>query len=181
MAQNFKSGAIPLKLLLLLSLSGFLLVKTISDYQSKVTNALAARYDNQHFSLSQHIGAVNTWQTYKSRLYNYEIRYPKVWKEPKGIDKLTKSDFQVQFAGKVKLQVDILKTFKITENTKTLQIGKNVFHQVENAHNKKSAVTASNFLNYQITLTAENYFESSQEFESTFLKVLKNFNFSLSY
>lgn len=179
MPANLKSGKIPLKLLLLLSLSGFLLVKTISDYQSKVTNALAARYDNLSFPLSQHIGPPDTWQTYKSRLYNYEIRYPKVWKEPKGIDKLTKSDFQVQLAGKVKLQVDILKTFKIPETAKKLHFGQNVFYQVENAHNKKSAVTASNFLNYQITLTAENYFESSQEFETTFFKVLKNFNFGL--
>lgn len=181
MALKYKSGAIPLKLLLLLSLSGFLLVKTISDYQSKVTNALAARYDNQHFSLSQHIGAVNTWQTYSSKIYNYTIKYPAVWHEPKGISKFIKSDFEVQLSNKVKLEVTVLKTFKIPQTAKKLQFGQNVFYRVENTHNKKSAVTASNFLNYQITLTAENYFESSQEFESTFLKVLKNFNFGLSY
>ena len=81
MKPALKSGFVLLPLLLLLSFSGFFLVKTLASDQEKVTAAVDDRLnpESYRYTLSQHLTNVNTWQTYQNKQFNFTLRHPGQW------------------------------------------------------------------------------------------------------
>lgn len=184
---KFQKGSLFLPLLLLLSLSGLFLVKAVTiksftGYQSEVTGAIDDRYDSRltKYTLSEFIGPINTWDTYTDKNYGYSIKYPKVWvntlqtENPKGS---TLAIFEAALGEKIKLQVNVKKSFDISKYSNKIKVGSKDFYLHENTALKKAAVTQHKKLYYEIILNDKNYFTDQLEFQGAFSQILKNFEF----
>lgn len=184
---KFKKGTLFLPLLLLLSLAGLILVKTVAvksftSYQDEVTGAIDDRYDAKltRYTLSEFIGPINTWDTFTDKNYGYSIKYPKVWVNTLQTENPKQSAlaiFEAALADKIKLQVFVKKSFDVSKYSNKITAGSKDFYLHENTRQQKTAVTQHKKLYYEIILSDNNYFTDEGEFKSAFIQILKNFEF----
>ena len=185
---KLQRGSLFLPLLLILSLAGLVLVKTVAvksftGYQSEVTGAIDDRYDAKltRYTLSEFIGPINTWDTYTDKNYGYSIKYPKVWVNTLQTENPKESAlaiFEAALGDKIKLQVNVKNSFDISKYTNKIKAGDKDFYLHENTRQQKAAVTQHKKLFYEIILNDKNYFADELEFKGAFFQILRNFEFS---
>lgn len=171
-----KTGIIFLILLLVLSTSGFILVKTISANPPPDPSA----YTKTTFTLSAHIGDPFTWHTYENQNFGYKIRHPNHWtyEENNRISYNILSTYVANLNNKIKLTVSVNNAYNIPKNAPTLTINNIDFYLITDGNHAKSAVCAKDNFFYKIDLEENNFFENSTDYRSTFYTILKNFQFT---
>lgn len=186
MKTNLRDGAIFLPLLLVLSLSGFVLVKavaskSIEDYQAGVDVALSDRFNTEsgRYSLANFIGEPATWTIYSNATYGYQFAHPTTWQEVKSPNYLNSGlpQYIVSFSDKATLRSKVVKNFDILGNAKKIKIKDIVFYIYEDTPNLKAAVVDRNKLYYIIELENQNFFSGETQFRGAFYQILKTFKF----
>ncbi|KKR85868.1 MAG: hypothetical protein UU34_C0029G0007 [Candidatus Curtissbacteria bacterium GW2011_GWA1_41_11] len=177
MKYKLKAGTLFLPLLMFLSLSGLFLVFSLSKRQEGVIVSID-KSSADSLSLSKHMGDPQSWTTYTDTTYNYQIKYPPVWKED-GSDKNKKdalTRLKASLSSKVQLTVLVRKAGNIPQSAKTIKLGDKNYFLIEDRDDVISAITRQNDLYYQIGLSQRNYFENPLEFKVTFFRILKSFS-----
>lgn len=182
---NNKPGIIFLPLLLILAISGFILVRTLannsfSNAQSDIENGIQDRYDpySSKYSLSRHMGSINTWITFTNERFNYKITHPKVWNKLKSRAYPGAEDlYEAALASNINLSVAVQKIFvepKNADKIKTLEGDYNIF---ENSPENISAYIKKNDIYYIVRLNQIDYFGSEKEFRGAFGNIIKRIEF----
>ena len=187
MKTCLKRGSVFLPLLLALSISGFILVKVIALnsfnlYQSEVASAVDDRYDPKltRYALSEFVGPINTWDTYTDKNYGYSIKYPKVWVNTLQTENPKQQPlaiFEASLANKIKLTVNVKKSFEIPKGANKIKMGANIFYLYEDSQHQKAAALEHKKLFFEIILYDNNYFANEPELRGAFYQILKNFEF----
>jgi hypothetical protein len=171
-----KTGGIFLILLLVLSTSGFILVKTISANQPIDPSI----YEQKSIALSAHMGDPAKWRVYQNQPYGYQIKHPDSWdtQENKRTSFNTVSSYEAYLGSRIKLTVAIHSSYSIPKSAPRIKIGDIDFYILTDNGGLKSAVVPKDNLYYKIDLEANNFFENSTDFRGTFYTILKNFQFT---
>ncbi len=171
-------GSVFIPLLLVLSLSGFILVKTVAKSQDSI--ALADYELAQSHSLSDHVDPPEKWVIYSNSAYKYEIRYPGQWeftkKDQRSINRL--SSFEANLGSKVKLTSSVDTFFEIPKVATSTNIGQYNFHIWQDSAQKMSAATQNDQFYYVIDVYQNGFFKNRTEFLNFFIQILKNFKFT---
>ncbi len=158
-------GSVFLPLLLILSISGFILVKSIVANQSDIVPQ-----EEQNYTLSAYMGNPNDWTTYQNQNLGYTIKHPQAWKVQTNARRSlnTIDSYEASLGPKVKLTITVNKFILIPKSAKILQLGSNQFHLLEDKGNYKSAVLEKDQLYYQVELEQDGFFENSKQFRNAF-------------
>lgn len=168
-------GSVFLPLLLVLSVSGFVLVKSIVANQSDVTSL-----ENQKYTLSAYMGSPSDWITYQNQNLGYTIKNPQDWKAQTNAKRSSNviDSYEAFLGPKIKLTVTVNKFIQIPKSAKILQLGPNQFSLLEDNGRYKSVAIGKNQLYYLIELEQDDFFENSKQFRNAFNFFLFNFRFS---
>ena len=182
MKSALKSGFVLLPMLLLLSVSGFLLVKTLAQDQQKVSAAINDSLDpgSYRYTLSEQMGSANTWKTYQNKRFNFSIKHPDPWQTQQNTRLVSPSiaNYEAFLGAKITLAVTVNKSYDIAEKAKKLELENATFYWIEDKPNQKSVVTQKDNYYYVIELSQEDFFGANTEFRTTFVKILKTFTFT---
>ncbi|OGE09715.1 hypothetical protein A3A60_00090 [Candidatus Curtissbacteria bacterium RIFCSPLOWO2_01_FULL_42_26] len=170
------AGKIFIYLLLILSISGLILVKTIIANPPQDPDI----YQQKTYALSANLGDPNKWRIYQNQLFGYQIKHPDSWEtqENKRRSFNVPSSYEAYLGSKIKLTVSVHKLYEIPKSALMIKSGDHEFYIIEDKGNIKSAVTQENSLYYMIELENNGFFESSSNFRGTFYTFLKNFVFT---
>jgi len=174
-----------LPLLLVLTIAGFFLVKslvnkTFTDAQAEVEAGVQDRFNpfSSKYSLSRQMGTIDTWITFTNQRFNYKITHSRYWNKLKSRDYAGAEDlYEAALSSDIKLSVTVQKNFveaKKVEKIKTLE---GEFKFFENEPETKAAYIKKNGVYYIIRLQQNNYFGNETEFRGTFFNILKRFEF----
>lgn len=168
-------GSVFLPLLLLLSISGFVLVKNIIANQSNVIIL-----EEQKYTLSAFMGSPNDWTTYQDKNLGYSIKHPQEWRGQANARKSTNTiaSYEAFLGPKIKLTTTVNKFILIPKSAKLLQLGPNQFSLLEDNGRYKSVVIEKNQLYYLIELDQDDFFENSKQFRNAFNIFLLKFRFN---
>lgn len=177
-----KSGFVLLPLLLVLSTSGLLLVKTLAADQQKVTAALSDRIDpgSYSYTLSEQLGSASAWETYQNKRFNFSIQHPSPWQTRQNARRLPGviASYEAFLGAKIILAVTVNKSYDIAEKAKKLELENATFYWIEDKPNQKSALTQKGGYYYKIEMAQEDFFGANTEFRTIFIKILKTFTFT---
>ena len=170
------AGKIFIYLLLILSISGLILVKTIMANPPQDPDI----YQQKTYALSSNLGDPNKGRIYQNQLFGYQIKHPDSWEtqENKRRSFNVISSYEAYLGNKIKLTVSVSKLYEIPKSALKINSSDNEFYIIEDKGNIKSALIQENNLYYLIELENNGFFESSTKFRGIFYTFLKNFTFT---
>ena len=181
--MNYKTGSIVLPLLLVLTIAGFFLVKsvvsrTFADAQAEVELGVEDRFNpfSSKYSLSRQMGAIDTWITFTNERFNYKISHPRFWNKLKTREYPGAQDlYEAALSSSVKISVVVQDKFVEPKETEKINTLEGKFALFENSPEIKGAYIKHNNLYYIIRLEESGYFGSETEFRRTFYNIIKPF------
>ncbi|OGE00238.1 hypothetical protein A3J17_03820 [Candidatus Curtissbacteria bacterium RIFCSPLOWO2_02_FULL_40_11] len=185
MRSGLHPGSIILILLLILAISGLIFVKSIvsntfKEAQTGVEAGIQDRFDpfSSKYSLSHHMGAIETWITFTNERYKYKITHPRFWNRLESRNYPGAEDlYEAALSSNVKLSLTVQKIFVEPKETAKIKTLEGTFTIFADSLETKAAFIKKNNLYYIIRIQQNNYFGSDQEFLGTFYNILKRFEF----
>lgn len=153
--------------------------KSIVNSQASVATAIDSRFQNPTISLSSVIDPPAKWENYRNSLYFYTLKYPKQW--PASTAKTENGDLNTYsrfLSHKIILKVHVMNNYQYPEGSNQVTIGKNTFYFSPRQPDLRTAAILHNKHYYVFELSQDNYFADSKEFDSVFLNILKNLEFT---
>lgn len=171
-------GSVFIPLLLVLSISGLILIKTIVKNRESIA---LADYDlAQSHTLSNHVDPPEKWVIYTSSAYKYEIRYPPQWEFVKNdktsINRL--SSFEASLGPKIKLTTSVNTFYEIPKVAVSKNIGQYNFQIWQDSANNMSAVIQADQYYYLVDVYQSGFFKNRAEFLTFFIRILESFKFT---
>lgn len=170
---------IPLLIILFISIGVLAMSKSIVNSQASVSTAIDSRFQNPSISLSTFMDPPAKWEKYQNKAYFYIVKFPKQW--PASTSKVERGDLDTYtrfLSHKIILKVHVMSKYQYPQGSSQVSIGKNTFYFSPRQADLRTAATLHNKHYYVFELSQDNYFADSKEFESVFLNILKNLEFT---
>lgn len=185
MKLGLRQGNFFLPLLLIMTVAGFMLIKsvvnrTFVEAQAEVAANIQDRYDpySPKYSRSKFMGKFDTWITFTNKRQNYAITHPKTWNKLETRDLVGTLDlYEAAISSNVILSITVQDNFveiKTDDKFKSIE-GKYTIFQRE--PDSLAAYIKKNNKYFIVRLRQDNYFGTEKEFGNTFSTILKHIEF----
>lgn len=170
---------IPLLIILFISIGVLAMSKSIVNSQASVSTAIDSRFQNPSIFLSTFMDPPAKWEKYQNKAYFYIVKFPKQW--PASTSKAERGDLSTYtrfLSNKIILKVRVLAKHQYPQEASQVAIGKNTFYFSPRQADLRSAALSHGKYYYVLELSQDNYFADGKEFDSVFLNILKNLEFT---